>query len=41
MGFGHWVMSHFWLAAIVSLIVIFAVHLAINRLLRTARNLSR
>lgn len=39
MGFGHWIMDHFWLVAIASLFAIVGIHLAVSRLLRTARNL--
>jgi len=38
MGIGHWIMEHFWLVAIASLIVMFAAHYAITWLLKTVRN---
>jgi len=38
MGFTHWIMEHFWLSAMASLFAMFAVHLAISRLLKPARN---
>ena len=41
MGLGHWFMDHFWLAALASLTLIFALHLAISRLLKPARNQSK
>lgn len=39
MGFGHWIMDHFWFVAIASLFALFGIHLAVSRLLGTARNL--
>jgi len=38
MGLTHWIMEHFWLVVIVSLIVMFAAHYAITWLLKTVRN---
>lgn len=38
MGFGHWIMDHFWLAAIASLLLTFGAHMAINRLLKVVRS---
>lgn len=36
MGFGHWIMDHFWISAFASLIVLFAVHFLISWLLKPA-----
>lgn len=38
MGLGHWIMDHFWLVAMASLLAMFGVHMAITRLLRAARS---
>ncbi len=38
MGLGHWVMDHFWFAAIASVFAMFAAHVAIGRLLRTVKS---
>jgi len=38
MGLTHWIMEHFWLVAIASLIIMFAAHYAITWLLKTVRN---
>lgn len=37
MGFGHWFMDHFWLAAIASLLLAFGAHMVISRLLKVVR----
>ncbi|GEM_PF-4893428 len=41
MGYGHWIMDHFWFAAMVSLLATFGIHLAISRLLKPARSQSK
>lgn len=38
MGRTHWIMEHFWLVTIASLIVMVAAHYAITWLLKTVRN---
>ena len=38
MGYGHWIMDHFWLAIIASLVALFAAHYLITWLLKTVRN---
>lgn len=38
MGYGHWIMDHFWISAIASLILLFSLHFVISWLLKPAGN---